>query len=62
MSTDKKQKKATFADFKNVELIGQGAFGTVYKGIYDKNNKAFAIKKISKKKIVSQNMAQQVQK
>lgn len=34
----------------------------MYKGIYDKNNKAFAIKKISKKKIISQNMSNQVKK
>lgn len=41
---------------------GRGAFGVVYKAIYDKNNKPYAIKKISKKKIKEQKMEQQVTK
>ena len=34
----------------------------MYKAIYDKNNKPYAIKKISKKKIKEQKMEQQVMK
>lgn len=41
-------------------IQGHGAFGTVYKAVHKNAKKAFALKKISKKEVKSQNMISQL--
>jgi serine/threonine protein kinase len=47
----------TTDDFEAIALLGQGSFGSVYLVRYKKNNKLYAMKVLSKRSLVSQNMA-----
>jgi serine/threonine protein kinase len=43
----------SFRDFKIIKLVGYGAFGEVYSAINIKNDKAYALKVLNKKKLMS---------